>query len=68
MNFATMVLQTAYTTGEKMSLHALKALYITGVPYDTMHGAGAALCVFLMGEPFLKKLERVQIKYGIYRL
>lgn len=68
MNFATMILQTAYTTGEEISLDALKALYITGVPYDLTHAAGAALCVFLLGEPFLKKLERVQIKYGIYRL
>ena len=53
--------------GEKISLAALKALYITGVPYDITHAAGAALCVFLLGEPFLKKIERVQIKYGIYR-
>ena len=68
MNFAALIMQSAYTKGTKLSLAALKALYITGVPYDIMHGAGAALCVFLIGEPFLRKIERVQIKYGIYRM
>lgn len=67
MNFAALIMQSSYMEGEKISLAALKALYITGVPYDIMHAAGAALCVFLLGEPFLKKIERVQIKYGIYR-
>lgn len=68
MNFAAFVLQNGYTTGGEFGMDALKLLYITGVPYDVMHGATAALCVFLLGEPFLKKLERVQIKYGIYRI
>lgn len=68
MNFAALVMQSSYMEGEKISLATLKALYITGVPYDIMHAATAALCVFLIGEPFLKKIERVQIKYGIYRM
>lgn len=68
MNFAALIMQSAYASGTKISIDALKALYITGVPYDIMHAAGAALCVFLLGEPFLKKIERVQIKYGIYRI
>ncbi|MBU5478342.1 ECF transporter S component [Eubacterium sp. MSJ-13] len=68
MNFAALIMQNSYTGGTGISLAALKALYITGVPYDIMHAATAALCVFLIGEPFLKKIERVQIKYGIYRM
>ena len=68
MNFAALIMQSSYTKGTGINLAALKALYITGVPYDIMHAATAALCVFLIGEPFLKKIERVQIKYGIYRM
>ena len=68
MNFAALIMQSSYTKGAGINLAALKALYITGVPYDIMHAATAALCVFLIGEPFLKKIERVQIKYGIYRM
>lgn len=68
MNFAALIMQSSYTKGTGINLAVLKALYITGVPYDIMHAATAALCVFLIGEPFLKKIERVQIKYGIYRM
>ena len=68
MNFAALIMQSSYTKGTGIKLAVLKALYITGVPYDIMHAATAALCVFLIGEPFLKKIERVQIKYGIYRM
>ena len=29
--------------------------------------ATAALCVFIFGDAMIKKLERIKIKYGIYR-
>ena len=46
-------------------MEALKALYVTGLPYDLMHGAGAALCMFFAGDVILQKLQRIQIKFGI---
>lgn len=63
MNFAAM-LMTAQSGGE-VSVEALKALYVTGLPYDLMHGAGAALCMFFAGDVILQKLQRIQIKFGI---
>lgn len=63
MNFAAM-LMTAQSGGE-VSVAALKALYVTGLPYDLMHGAGAALCMFFAGDVILQKLQRIQIKFGI---
>lgn len=63
MNFAAM-LMTAKSGGE-VSVEALKALYVTGLPYDLMHGAGAALCMFFAGDVILQKLQRIQIKFGI---
>ena len=63
MNFAAM-LMTAQSGGE-VSVVALKALYVTGLPYDLMHGAGAALCMFFAGDVILQKLQRIQIKFGI---
>lgn len=63
MNFAVM-LMTAQSGGE-VSVAALKALYVTGLPYDLMHGAGAALCMFFAGDVILQKLQRIQIKFGI---
>ena len=63
MNFAAM-LMTSQSGGE-VSVEALKALYVTGLPYDLMHGAGAALCMFFAGNVILQKLQRIQIKFGI---
>ena len=63
MNFAAM-LMTSQSGGE-VSVEALKALYVTGLPYDLMHGAGAGLCMFFAGDVILQKLQRIQIKFGI---
>lgn len=71
MNIATLVtsmnmgVDSSY--GTEFSLEALKIVYITGLPYDLVHGLTAALCVFFFGEPMIRKLERIKIKYGIYR-
>ncbi len=66
MNIAAMV--TSSMSGyESISLDTLRALYITGAPYDAGHGITAAMFVFLFGDLFIKKVERIKIKYGIYR-
>ena len=56
-----------YTSGAGISFEALRILYITGAPYDLMHAGTATLCVFLFGNSMIKKLERIKIKYGIYK-
>ena len=67
MNFAAMLMQNSYSPSENpINADTLRALYVTGAPYDFMHALGAAFCIFLIGESLLKKLERIQIKYGIY--
>lgn len=67
MNFASMLMQNSYSPSENpINADTLRALYVTGAPYDFMHALGAAFCIFLIGESLLKKLERIQIKYGIY--
>ena len=67
MNFAAMLMQNSYSPSENpINADTLRALYVTGAPYDFMHALGAAFCVFLIGESLLGKLERIQIKYGIY--
>lgn len=66
MNAAAMLLSSSFGAGgQEVSLDALKALYITGLPYDLMHAGGAALCVFVFGDPVLQRLQRIRIKFGI---
>ena len=67
MNCAALVTGAVYPGSAGISLSALRAVYISGAPYDLLHAATAALCVFLLGDPMIKKLERVKIKYGIYK-
>jgi energy-coupling factor transport system substrate-specific component len=64
MNFAAMLFNTSYQT-DALSLETLKALYITGFPYDISHAGFAALCVFLFGDSILQRLQRICTKFGI---
>ena len=53
--------------GNDISFNTLRLLYISGLPYDLYHGITAAVCMFVVGNPMIEKLERIKIKYGIYR-
>ncbi len=66
MNFATMLMShTSDPANSQISVEALKAMYLTGVPYDASHAAASAFCMFLFGDNILQKLQRIQIKFGI---
>lgn len=67
MNIGTLVTAAIAPGGRSISLKSLGMLYIAGVPYDFFHAGSAALCVFLFGESIIRKLERIKIKYGIYK-
>ncbi|MDY2960159.1 MAG: ECF transporter S component [Hornefia sp.] len=67
MNVCAMVMSAAIPGGKPVSLNALRLLYITGAPYDAQHAGSAAIFVFLFGNKFIKKVERIKIKYGIYK-
>lgn len=69
MNMASMFMFSSSGDGVQntISIGTLKLLYISGVPYDALHALGAAICVFLFGDTMIQKLERVKIKYGLYK-
>lgn len=43
------------------------AVYAAGVPFSAVFGGTTALFLFLFGEEFIKKLNRINIKYGIVK-
>lgn len=51
----------------EISWNTFRTIYITGLPYDIVHAALAAFCMFVMGNPMIRKIERIKIKYGIYK-
>lgn len=67
MNFAAMCLSMNEPGSLGIGIKALKALYVSGVGYDFYHALTASICVFVIGTPMVKKLERIKIKYGIYK-
>ncbi|MBO6155190.1 MAG: ECF transporter S component [Lachnospiraceae bacterium] len=66
MNLGTMFMSVM--SAADMSWDALRALYVTGAPFDLWHALRAAIFVFIFGNNLLIKLERVKIKYGFYRV
>ena len=42
-------------------------VYAAGVPCDLTHAGTTALCILLFGHTVIEKLQRIQIKYGIYK-
>lgn len=62
------VVFTAAPSRATMTAETLKTLYITGFPFDLWHGIRASIFMFLFGERFIRKLERIKIKYGFYRI
>lgn len=54
---------TFLTTG--MGWEKLKAVYLTGLPFNIIHGVSTILFLFFLTEPFIGKLNRIKKKYGI---
>lgn len=67
MNLWALIHSSGLPGGEPLSLAGLRTLLVSGVPYDLFHAGSAALCVFLFGDSIIRKLERIKIKYGIYK-
>ena len=67
MNISTLVTGAAFTA-EGFSWEQLKVLYLTGVPFDLLHAFRSTVFIVLFGNPIIRKLERVKIKYGFYRV
>ena len=52
-------------SSEAITLKALFAYYITGLPMDLVHAFGTALFLMIAAEPMLEKMDRIKVKYGL---
>ena len=48
-----------------VNLGMIIASYVTGFPFDVVHGTATVIFLWLLARPFLEKLDRVRIKYGV---
>lgn len=66
MNLAALFMNAAISPKDyPINRESLIAIYMTGIPYDLAHAGGAAVCMFLFGDAFLRRIRRIQIKYGV---
>lgn len=56
---------TVFTVLTKFTPAAVLAIYARGVPVNITHGLSCGLTLVLIGKPMLKKLSRLQTKYGM---
>jgi energy-coupling factor transporter ATP-binding protein EcfA2/uncharacterized membrane protein len=60
MNPASVIMVQTNVTKEM-----LIAAYIAGFPMDLLHAAATMAFLFLLSRPFLEKLDRIKLKYGL---
>lgn len=67
MNYFNMISTVGMPGSSEISWAALKTYYLAAVPYDLAHAGATAIFNLLFGELLIQKLERIKLKYGIYR-
>ncbi|MEG0379504.1 MAG: ECF transporter S component, partial [Eubacterium sp.] len=68
MNIAALVMAVGIPgSGVGLDWGSMKLLYISGVPYDAVHALATAFFGALLGPVMIEKLERIKIKFGLYR-
>lgn len=60
MNFSSLIM-----AGSEITMPALAACYLTGLPFDLIHAASTVIFLALLAKPMLRKLDRVKKKYGL---
>ena len=56
---------SVFTMPTQVNLTTAGAIYLAGFPYNVSHGLSTFVTLLLVGEPMLKKLNRIQKKYGV---
>ncbi len=51
--------------GNHITINGMISVYASGAPFSAVFGAATAVFLFLFGEMFIKKIDRVNQKYGL---
>lgn len=58
-------LSTVLMLAGDFNISSMLAVYGAGIPFGMVFGITTAVCLFFFGETFIKKINRIQTKYGI---
>ena len=56
---------TVFTVMTAFDWKGMLLIYGQGIPINTLHGLGCAVTLLLVGNPFVEKLDRLRLKYGV---
>jgi len=56
---------TVFLAPISMNFTSILAIYISGFAVNISQGLSTFVVMFLLGNPLLEKLERIQVKYGM---
>lgn len=60
MDTASVIIYTS-----QLKWETLMAYYISGFPFNVVHGISTVFFLFVLAKPFISKLDRIKKKYGI---
>lgn len=52
-------------SGEHITLSGTIAIYTAGIPFNLVFAVATAICLFFFGEPFVKKIDRINAKFAL---
>ena len=52
-------------SGDNLSIQAFLSVYTAGIPFSFAFGISSAVFLFLFGEAFIRKTERIKTKYNL---
>lgn len=52
-------------SGNHITLSGTVAIYTAGIPFNLIFAITTALCLFFFGEPFVKKIDRINTKFAL---
>lgn len=60
LNFVSVVM---YTT--EMTPRLILSFYMIGIPFDLIHATSTLVFLYFIANPFIEKIQRIQVKYGL---
>ena len=56
---------TLFTMSSVINTEAVGAVYLSGLPFNAVHGAAVFLTLLILAHPMIEKLDRIKVKYGL---
>ena len=56
---------TLFTMSSVINTEAVGTVYLSGLPFNAVHGAAVFLTLLILAHPMIEKLDRIKVKYGL---